>query len=181
MTFLKYSYEIFDLTQYKIENIIDKTDNVIIIFGKIAQQTLTQFIEEKQIENIKIISLPNLSSLTATEENKFIRIETKEKIENLNSVIETLEKEKDIIAKIKKEDLPDLTITQLYQLISYFKENKEDHIISLTKNGKLIKIINKYKKSQQPQNAGEILLSIEDIIKIKYVMETLNIEEVNIE
>ena len=171
LSFLDVYCELFFIPSHRFEDHIE-SDMVALCFGK-AKNEIKFYIEEKKIENISIVELPDLKLLLKTKENLIYRQEAYQKITEVNQNIEKFTPKLD---KIKTEDLPDLNTMQIILVKKIMDDQNQSSAYFINKNNKLIEISN-----QKTNKKVDHHVTLEELFIIKSVMEVLQVSEISIE
>lgn len=151
------------------DTLVKDIDNKYIFsYGDLAFDIINDLLNNINLNVIRHIKLPEINKLISSPENKQIRVDT---FNYLSKVKEDINGLKFIDRKFINEQLPKLTIEQLYNLHNLIKESTEKYIY-LYKNGKQIRIVNEDTSIENND------ITINELITLKIIMEVFNCDEV---
>jgi hypothetical protein len=166
--------KLFNIPNHKMEDHV-KSGMAVVTLGRIASITLQQVVNEKKIQNVRHVSLPQIKSLAPKPENKEARAEAMNKLKELKAFIE-LDIYQPQVVLVSESDIPDLDAKHLLMLQKMTEAAGKNSCFQCTKNGRLIEISTTHLENSK----ADVHLTFHEVYTIKTLMDVLKVTEVEL-
>lgn len=171
---LECKYHLYNIPHHRPENLV-KENTIVVTFGKVSSKSVQQVVDEKQLRNVKHLSLPPLKDLTRSEQNRATRQESLDQIRKLKDYVKSdLFRPANVV--VTEQDLPELDAKQLLLLKKITDDQEKTSCFQTTRGGKLIEISNEHLE----ESKADIHLTFSEIFTIRSLMDVLGVTEVEL-
>lgn len=174
LTILEADYELFNIPNHRAEDHV-ASDSIIFGFGQVARIAIERAVEDKKLENTKVIELPLVKYLVKEQRNRITRKDAYDKLIEVKEIIKE-DVFRPVGLVVREEDLPDLDNKHLLLLEKVTEEAGKDTCIQVSKNGKIIEI----GKERMKDSKADIHLTFYEVYTIRQIMDVLKVKEVQL-
>jgi predicted kinase len=162
---------IHNIPQARAEKVI-KAGTTVVAFGKWAERAARQHIEEKSLQDVRVVALAAPHKLEARPSNQEDRERTATELRSLEELARS-DSFQPQVRTVNTEDLPDLDARQIAMLQKMTEEEGKISCLQVAKNGKLVSI-------GAHQEGADANVTWEELLFVRMAMDTLGTQEVTL-